>query len=73
MIVWPVGNEIIHVCTGLLSIETDSEAVLKLAGDFVHNYYGLIVGEQFKKVIHLYKEEAVVSFGAGGTLAHGAK
>lgn len=45
------------------------EGVLKLAGEFVSNFYHLIVGDQFLDAIHLYKEDAVVTRGVEGAHA----
>ena len=42
------------------------EGVLKLAGEFVSNFYHLVVSDQFSDAIHLYKEDAVVTRGSEG-------
>lgn len=49
------------------------EGVLKLAGEFVANFYHLIVSDQFADVIHLYKEDAVVTRGTEGAKASSPK
>ena len=56
-------------CGGVGSLLWLLDGVLKLAGEFVANFYHLIVSDQHADIVHLFKEDAVVTRGSEGAEA----
>lgn len=52
---------------------TDEDGVLKLAADFVANYYHMLVSDKYAEALYLYKEDAVLSRGSEGSVAISTK